>query len=284
MDKITVDSPAKINLGLNVVRKREDGFHDLETVFLPILLSDKITFGHSDKTTFGSNNKQLIAMEDNLILRAIRMLKSNSGIEFNLSIYIEKIIPIGGGLGGGSSNAAVTLKTINKVFNLGFSYKELAKFALNLGSDVPYFLDPVPCFAESRGEILHPLNVEIPYPILIVNPGIKVETIWAFKKINPVKPLKSLRGIFTKGIQDFDEVKAFVKNDFEEIVFETFPEIKKIKDDLYASGAEFALMSGTGSTVYGIFTNLQNASWAEANFKQKYFTYLNIPFEKGSIT
>lgn len=284
MDKITVDSPAKINLGLNVVRKREDGFHDLETVFLPILLSDKITFGHSDKTTFGSNNKQLIAMEDNLILRAIRMLKSNSGIEFNLSIYIEKIIPIGGGLGGGSSNAAVTLKTINKVFNLGFSYKELAKFALNLGSDVPYFLDPVPCFAESRGEILHPLNVEIPYPILIVNPGIKVETIWAFKKINPVKPLKSLRGIFTKGIQDFDEVKAFVKNDFEEIVFETFPEIKKIKDDLYASGAEFALMSGTGSTVYGIFTNLQKAAWAEDNFRQKYFTYLNIPFEKGSIT
>lgn len=284
MDKITVDSPAKINLGLNVVRKREDGFHDLETVFLPIMLSDKITFSYSDKTTFDSNNQQMIAIKDNLILRAIRLLKSNSGQDFNLNIYVEKIIPIGGGLGGGSSNAAVTLKTINKMFNLGFTYSKLAQFALNLGSDVPYFLNPIPCFAESRGEILHPLNVEIPYPILIVNPGIKVETIWAFKKISPAKPLKSLRSVLTKGILDFDEIKASVKNDFEKIVFETFPEIKKIKDDLYDSGAEFALMSGTGSTVYGIFTNLQKAAWAEDNFRQKYFTYLNIPFEKGSIT
>lgn len=284
MDKITVDSSAKINLGLNVVRKREDGFHDLETVFLPIMLSDKISFVRSDKLTFDSNNQQMIAIEDNLILRAIRLLKSNSGQDFNLSIYVEKIIPIGGGLGGGSSNAAVTLKTINKMFNLGFSYKELTKFALNLGSDVPYFLNPVPCYAESRGEILHPLSVEIPYPILIVNPGIKVETIWAFKKISPAKPLKSLRSIFINGALDFDELKSSVKNDFEEIVFETFPEIKDIKNDLYASGAEFALMSGTGSTVYGIFTNLQKAAWAEEYFRQKYFTYLNIPFEKGSIT
>ena len=284
MDKIIVDSFAKINLGLNVVRKREDGFHDLETVFLPIMLSDTITFSHFDKMTFDSNNQQLITMEDNLILRAIRILKSNSGIEFNLSIYVEKIIPIGGGLGGGSSNAAVTLKTINKMFNLGFTYSDLALFALSLGSDVPYFLNPVTCYAESRGEILHPLNIEISYPILIVNPGLMIETAWAFKKITPAIPLKSLRGVFTKGILDFDELKSSVKNDFEEIVFETFPEIKKIKDDLYDSGAEFALMSGTGSTVYGIFTNLQKAAWAEDHFKQRYFTYLNIPFEKGSIT
>lgn len=284
MDKITVDSPAKINVGLNVVRKREDGFHDLETVFLPIMLSDKMTFVRSDKLTFDSNNQQMIAIKDNLILRAIRLLKSNSGQDFNLSIYVEKIIPIGGGLGGGSSNAAVTLKTINKMFNLGFSYNELAKFALNLGSDVPYFLHPVPCFAESRGEILHPLKVEIPYPILIVNPGIKIETAWAFKKINPANPVKSLKSIFINGALDFDELKSSVKNDFEKIVFETFPEIKDIKNDLYASGAEFALMSGTGSTVYGIFTNLQKTAWAEEYFRQKYFTYLNIPFEKGSIT
>jgi 4-diphosphocytidyl-2-C-methyl-D-erythritol kinase len=284
MNKITVDSPAKINLGLNVIRKRDDGFHDLETVFLPIMLSDKITFCRSDKLTFDSNNKHLIGIEDNLIIRAIRLLKSNSGIDFNLSIYVEKIIPIGGGLGGGSSNAALTLKTLNKMFNLGFTYSELAQFALSLGSDVPYFLNPVPCYAESRGEILHPLKLEIPYPILIVNPGIKVETALAFKQINPARPVKSLRGVFTQGILDFDEIKSSVKNDFEEIVFETFPDLKKIKDDLYDSGAEFALMSGTGSTVYGIFTNLQKATWAEDNFKQKYFTYLNIPFEKGSIT
>ncbi len=284
MDKITVDSPAKINLGLNVIRKRPDGYHALETIFLPLLLSDKISFSKSHKSSFRTNSDLLNETQDNLILKAIRVLEKLTFNNFVLDIFIEKIIPIGGGLGGGSSNAAVTLKTLNKMFNLGFTYSELAQFALSLGSDVPYFLNPVPCYAESRGEILHPLNVEIPYPILIVNPGIKIETAWAFKKINPAKPVKSLRSVFTKGILDFDEIKSSVKNDFEEIVFETFPEIKKIKDDLYDSGAEFALMSGTGSTVYGIFSNLQKAYFAEEYFKQNYFTYLNNPFTKGFIT
>lgn len=284
MDKITVDSPAKINLGLNVVGKREDGYHDLETVFFPIMLSDKLTFGHSDKTTFESNNSQLNELKDNLILKAIRLLKEHSRRNFNLSVYIEKIIPIGGGLGGGSSNAAVTLKSINKMCNLGFNYSELAQLALRLGSDVPYFLNPVPCYAESRGEKLHPINLEIPYPILVVNPGIKIQTAWAFSKIYPGQPMKNLRDVLNKSKFDFDEIKVYVKNDFEKIIFQTFPEIKKIKEDLFDSGAEFALMSGTGSTVYGIFTNLQRAAWAEELFKKKYFTYLNVPFEKGSIT
>ena len=284
MDKFIVESPAKINLGLNVVRKREDGYHDLETIFIPLLLSDKITFTKSNNSSFRTDSELLNQLKDNLILKAIRLLQDFTDRKFVLDILVEKVIPIGGGLGGGSSNAATTLKTVNKMFDLGLSYHELSKLALELGSDVPYFLNPVPAYAESRGELLYPLNIEISHPILIVNPGIKIDTAWAFKKIRPVSPVKNLRQILQENLDDFDKLKSRVKNDFEEVVFNEFPLLKQIKEELYKQGAEFALMSGTGSTIYGIFSNLQKANWAEEHFKQNYFTYLNNPFTKGSIT
>ncbi len=176
------------------------------------------------------------------------------------------------------------MKAVNKLFNLGLNYNELSKIALELGSDVPYFLNPVPSYAESRGELLYPLNIEIPYPILIVNPRIKIDTSWAFTKIKPLKPVMNLRKLLEDGITDFDKLKNYITNDFEEVVFKEFPLLKQIKEELYNQGAEFALMSGTGSTVYGIFSNLQKAFWAEEYFKQNYFTFLNNPFTKGSIT
>ena len=284
MDKFIVESPAKINLGLNVVRKRNDGYHDLETIFLPIMLSDTITFCKSDKLMLRTDSVLLNELKDNLILNAIRLLEKQSNKKIALDIFVEKVIPIGGGLGGGSSNAATTLRTVNKLFELGLNYQELSKLALELGSDVPYFLNPIPSYAESRGELLYPLNIEIPYPILIVNPRIKIDTAWVFNKIKPVSPVKNLRHILQESLDDFDKLKSYVKNDFEEIVFNEFPLLKQIKAELYNQGAEFALMSGTGSTVYGIFSNLQKAFWAEEYFKQNYFTFLNNPFTKGSIT
>jgi 4-diphosphocytidyl-2-C-methyl-D-erythritol kinase len=284
MDKLLVESPAKINLGLNVVRKREDGYHDLETIFIPLLLSDRITFTKSTKSSFRTDSELLNQLKDNLILKAIKLLEDVTNRKFILDIVVKKIIPIGGGLGGGSSNAAITLKAVNKMFDLRLEYELLAEIALQLGSDVPYFLNPVPSFAESRGERLQPLKVEIPYPILIVNPGVKIDTGWAFKKIRPARPIMKISDIFQEGLIDFDRIKSYVKNDFEAIVFKEFPLIEQIKEEFYQQGAEFALMSGTGSTVYGIFSNLQKAHWAEEYFKQQYFTYLNNPFIKGSIT
>lgn len=284
MDKITVESPAKLNLGLNIIRKRPDGYHDLETIFLPLLLSDKISFSKSNEYGFRTDSILLNELNDNLILKAVRLLEELISKKFVLDIYVEKNIPIGGGLGGGSSNAAITLKTINKLFDLRLEYKVLADLALQLGSDVSYFFNPIVSYAESRGEILHPFNLEIPYPILIVNPRIKIDTGWAFKKIRPTHPIKNLRDIFQDGSIDFDKLKIYVKNDFEEVVFKEFPLIKQIKEEFYQQGAEFALMSGTGSTVYGIFSNLQKAYWAEEYFKPQYFTFLNNPFTKGSIT
>jgi 4-diphosphocytidyl-2-C-methyl-D-erythritol kinase len=284
MEKLIVKSPAKINLGLNVVRKRDDGYRDLETIFIPISLSDKIIFSKSGELHLQTNSDLLNKLDDNLIFKAIKLLEEYSGTRILLNISVEKNIPIGGGLGGGSSNAASTLKSVNKMFELGINFQKLSELALQLGSDVPFFLNPVPSYAESRGEILYPLNMELPYPILIINPRIKIDTSWAFKKIKPVRPVKNLRDILQDGLVDFDKFKSYVKNDFEEVVFNEFPLLKQIKEELYKQGAQFALMSGTGSTVYGIFSNLQKANWAEDQFRQNYFTYLHDPFIKGSIT
>jgi len=284
MKNIVVESVAKINLGLNVVRKRNDGFHDLETIFFPILLKDIISFEASEKITFSSNSNSLNSESDNLIIKAIRILEEECKTKLLFKINLEKNIPIGGGLGGGSSNAATTMKALNKQMELGINLQKLSELCLALGSDVPYFLNPVPSYAESRGEKLFPINLEIPYPILLINAGIKIETGWAFSKINPSSPSVHLKDLIGNGLPDFDVLRSNMKNDFEEIVFNEYPELKKIKDELYKLGAQFALMSGTGSTIFGIFSNLQKAYWAEDYFKQKYFTFLNNPFNKGSIT
>ena len=283
MEELKVESPSKINIGLNVVEKRKDGFHNLQTIFYPLLLSDKLTFQKSDKLELTSNSKTLKELDENLILKAIWLLKREISIEIKVKIFLEKLIPIGAGLGGGSSNTAATLKAINKLFKLNLSYEKLSDLALKLGSDVPFFLNAIPSYAESRGEKLIPLNLEIQYPILVVNPAINISTRWAFEKVVPSQPKHNLLKLFNEKL-DFDEIRNQVKNDFEPIVFKEYPIIEEIKKDLYDKGANFALMSGTGSTVYGIYSNLQKALLAEEYFKQSYFTFLNNPFDKGSIT
>ena len=283
MEELKVESPSKINIGLNVVEKRKDGFHNLQTIFYPLLLSDKLTFQKSDKLELTSNSKTLKELDENLILKAIWLLKREISIEIKVKIFLEKLIPIGAGLGGGSSNTAATLKAINKLFKLNLSYEKLSDLALKLGSDVPFFLNAIPSYAESRGEKLIPLNLEIQYPILVVNPGINISTRWAFERIVPSKPNYKLSHLLSSNL-DFSEIRDQLKNDFEPIVFKEYPSIQKIKNDLYNKGAIFAIMSGTGSTVYGIFSNLQKALWAQDYFNQSYFTYLNNPFNVGSIT
>jgi 4-diphosphocytidyl-2-C-methyl-D-erythritol kinase len=283
MEEIKVESPSKINIGLNVVEKRNDGFHNLQTVFYPLLLADKLVFQKSDNLKLISDSKKIEELNDNLILEAIKLIENETGLKIKVKISLEKNIPIGAGLGGGSSNAAATLKGINKLYELKLDYKNISDLALKLGSDVPFFLSAVPSYGESRGEKLIPLNLEIQYPILVINPGINISTRWAFEKIIQSKPNYNLIQLLS-GKLDFTEIRNQVKNDFEPIVFKEYPVIGKIKKDLYEKGANFALMSGTGSTVYGIFSNLQKALYAEEYFQQSYFTFLNNPFDKGSIT
>lgn len=284
MEKVEVSSPAKINIGLNIIRKREDGFHDISTIFHPLQLEDFIKFERSDNLEFNSNNDLLEKIESNLIIKSIKLLEKKVNKDLSVKIKLEKNIPIGAGLGGGSSNAAATLKALNSLFNLKVSYNSLFNLALQLGSDVPYFLNPVTCYAKSRGEELNPLNFSIGYPILIVNPGIHIETKWAFSLVSPDEKSDKLKTILNTNKFEIEKLKNYVTNDFEKIVFAEYPEIAEIKLKFYTLGAEFALMSGTGSTVYGIFTNLQKARLAQSEFEINNFTFLNYSVTKGSIT
>jgi 4-diphosphocytidyl-2-C-methyl-D-erythritol kinase len=284
MDKLIVESPAKINIGLNIIRKRVDGYHDLETIFYPLLLSDLLTFKKSDKTIFDTNSSEIASLKSNLIFHAKEILENFTQREMNVDIYLKKSIPMGAGLGGGSSNAAITLKALNNLFELKLNYNTLSSLALKIGSDVPFFLNPVPCFASSRGEVIQNIHLSISEPILIVNPGIHISTKWAFDNIKISEHKKDISELTSNKSISLSDIKEYVVNDFEDIVFEKYPEIKSLKNELYNLGASFVSMTGTGSSVYGIFTNLQKARWAKESFEGQYFTYLNFPVNIGSIT
>lgn len=271
MDKLVVNSPAKINLGLNIISKRSDGYHDLNTIFYPLKLSDKITFTKSDTFNFDSNNSDLL--KENLIIKAKEQLEKESNKKINTDIYLEKNIPIGAGLGGGSSNAAITLKSLNKLFELGFSEQELKNFALKLGSDVPFFIDPIPSFATSRGEVLKQINLKLEGYLLLVNPGIHISTKWAFDSITLKNNKIELTDIPNQ-INRNNNIAEILTNDFEDVVFKEYPEIGNIKKKILDSGAYFSLMTGTGSTVYGLFDDLNKVEFIKEEFPKNYFIYI----------
>ena len=275
MEKIELKAPAKINFGLNVTGKRPDGYHNIETIFYPISLFDKINFVKSDENSFSCSNHALELGSSNLVIKAKEILEKESHRIFSMKIYLEKNIPVGAGMGGGSSDAAATLHSINVLYNLDFSKEQLNKYALQLGSDVPFFLDPRPSFASGRGEALSVLDFTIDYPIIIVNPGIHISTKWAYQNIIPKNPAKSLNEIIRHGL-DFSKLEGIIRNDFEDIVFKNYPEIGQIKSEMYNLGALFSLMTGSGSTVFGIYENEDKAMAAEIHFRKKYFTHLQL--------
>ena len=278
MDNLVVPSFAKINLGLNIISKRDDGFHNLETIFYPLRLSDEISIKKSMSFSFESNDKNLLNDNSNLIIHAKESLEKFLDEKLEVNIFLSKNIPIGAGLGGGSSNAAATLLGFTKLFDIQISQNELQKIALNLGSDVTFFLNPVPSYAESRGEILTPLNLKINKYILIVNPGIHISTKWAFSLITPKQPQISLKTLVGKNLIDIEEVLDLATNDFENKVFDHYPSIKEIKDKMIDFGAISSKLTGTGSTVWGIFDEEEPAYQTELYFKCKnYFTYIESP-------
>ncbi|OGV04139.1 MAG: 4-(cytidine 5'-diphospho)-2-C-methyl-D-erythritol kinase, partial [Ignavibacteria bacterium RIFOXYB2_FULL_36_7] len=265
---------AKINIGLNVVSKRQDGYHNIETIFYPLNLCDQLTIKEAGSFLFTSNNNELTSTPDNLIVNAKEELEKERGEKINVHIHLDKNIPIGGGLGGGSSDAASTLTGLNKFLELNLDYEKLFNIALSIGSDVPFFLNPKPCFAESRGEKFSYFNLSISNPILIVNPGIYISTKRAYEQIIPTKPEFSLTDIKQEHFDNFNELKEKVKNDFEQVVFSEFLEVEKLKKQIYKSGASFVLMSGSGSTLFGIFKDFAAGWKAKKNFEKDYFTYL----------
>jgi 4-diphosphocytidyl-2-C-methyl-D-erythritol kinase len=243
---------AKINLGLSIVSKRPDGFHNLETVFYPLPLRDILEIVPSTKTSFHPSGLAIPGnMADNLVLRAYHLLKKNYPRIGPLEIHLLKAIPMGAGLGGGSSDAAVILQLINRFFELHISTKELNEYALVLGSDCPFFMQSAPCFASGKGEILEPLDLDLSgFSLLLVHPEIRIGTGWAFSRIRPAAPPYDLRQSILQPVHYW--VKT-IQNDFEVPVFEVYPLLRKIKEQLYTAGALYASMTGSGSTMFGIF-------------------------------
>jgi len=243
---------AKINLGLHVVSKRPDGFHNLETVFYPVPLRDVLEIVPSGENLFIQTGLTIPGkQDDNLVLKAFRVLEKHHPHIKPLEIHLHKIIPLGSGLGGGSSDAAETIQLMNRYFNLKISQGALAMYASEIGSDCPFFLQSAPCFALGRGEILEPLTLDISnYSLLMVHPEVRINTAWAFSKIRPSMPKYNLKQSISRPVQDWVDCIA---NDFEIPVFNAHPQLQIIKNQLYAEGAIYASMTGSGSTIYGIF-------------------------------
>ncbi len=275
MKKLEIKASAKINFGLNIVARRNDGYHDIETVFYPVNLFDILTFTPADKFSFSCSNQEVHNASNNSVVKAVNLLEDLCSKKLDVKIELEKNIPIGAGMGGGSSDGATTLLALNELFNLCVDKTKLSELALQIGSDVPFFIQPVPSFATSRGEKLLPVKFEIPYPVLIINPGIHISTKWAYENIIPQKPDVNLFEVLNKDKIDFASLKNLITNDFEQVVFPQHREIRELKDGLYKSGALFSLMTGSGSTVFGIFENTKTAKKAKLNFPPEYFSFIH---------
>ena len=267
----------KINLGLQILNKREDGYHNLETIFYPVQLCDALEVVRSasqqpsSAISFQSTGLPIdIAAQNNLCIKAYELLKKDFLSLPPVQMHLHKTIPMGAGLGGGSSDAAFTLKLLNEKFKLGISQTQLIKYALQLGSDCPFFIINKPCYATGRGEILEPVDLDLSaYKFAIVNPGIHINTSWAFAQLN-IDGSGRPKRIDSKRIiqQPISTWKDELKNDFEEPVFKEFTEIENIKQMLYKAGAVYASMTGSGSSVFGIFNKDQKL---ELNIPNSYF-------------
>jgi 4-diphosphocytidyl-2-C-methyl-D-erythritol kinase len=242
---------AKINLGLRILRKREDGFHDIESIMIPVPIYDILELSASDEFSYTQTGIDIPSDGRlGLVERAYMLMKNRYGIG-PVAIHLRKQIPIGAGLGGGSADAAFTLKGLNEWFDLGLSTETLEHLAAELGSDCPFFIVNQPALATGRGEQLHPMNVNLSgLYIAIYNPGIHVSTASAYGSIIP-KPMNSIG----HQIKALHEWQAYYVNDFEKPVTLVHPEISLGIEYLIQEGAIYAAMSGSGSSYLGIFEN-----------------------------
>lgn len=244
----------KINLGLNVLRKRPDGYHDLETVFVPYFgMRDLLSIDPASETAIRICGPTYTGWDPqkDLTLKAYNLLKEKYGIPA-VKIELQKNSPVGAGLGGGSSDAVEALKLLNSMFGLNLTPQELKEYAALLGSDCPFFVDNAPRFASGRGEILEETFLDLSgYDIKVIVPeGISVSTKEAYAGIHPHMPQIPLKEVLKRPAPDWKEL---LHNDFEDTVFPLHPELARLKEQLYAQGAVYAAMSGSGSALFGLF-------------------------------
>ena len=244
---------AKINLGLHIISKRTDGYHNIETVFYPVNLCDALEIipTAEGKTTFTQTGIPIEGKpEDNLVLKAYNLLEKDFDLP-EIAIYLRKEIPVGAGLGGGSSDSAFMIKLLNDFANLKLSVEQMEAYAIQIGADCPFFIQNQPVFAEGTGNVFSPVNLSLQgYRLVIVKPDVSVSTKEAYAQVKPQQPAVSLKEIIRLPINEW---KNHLNNGFEPGVFAQYPEIEEAKQRLYAEGAIYASMSGSGSAVFGIF-------------------------------
>ncbi|POY36068.1 4-(cytidine 5'-diphospho)-2-C-methyl-D-erythritol kinase [Solitalea longa] len=242
---------AKINLGLNIVEKRADGFHNIETVFYPIKINDSLEVIEATETKFNVHGVDIPGnVKDNICLKAYELLKHDFDLPA-IEVHLLKNIPVGAGLGGGSADGSFMLKLLNQKFELGLTVQQLQNYARQLGSDCAFFIENKPVFAFGKGDefVEQEVNLDT-YYLVLVKPAIHVSTADAYGGCLPSKPQTSLQMLLHLPVAEW---KALVMNDFESTVFPKYPEIRAIKEHLYNNGALYASMSGSGSSVFGIF-------------------------------
>lgn len=247
---------AKINIGLRIMEKRPDGFHNIETFFYPVDLTDALEFvvrkdnrRHDTLRVTGVMKES--DPDNNLVMKAVKLMRQSFDFP-GLLIHLHKSIPVGAGLGGGSSDAAGMLKALNKYFGFGLNSEELRSFAGRLGSDAPFFIDGTPSFAEGVGNILSEFPVDlIGYHIIILYPHVDISTAGAYAGCIPCPEGLPLRQLLNLPVSEW---RDRVANDFELNTFRTYPQVAMLKMGLYEAGALYASMSGSGSAVYGIFS------------------------------
>lgn len=252
---------AKINIGLNITEKRADGYHNLESVFYPIPLKDALEIVPSfDKQNHSFHFSGITIdgdPEKNLVAKALRLLQKNHHLSA-LDVYLEKTIPFGAGLGGGSADAAFMLKLLNDFFKLNLSTSELEKYASEIGADCPFFIQNSPAFASGIGDVLTPIELSLKgFFLVLIKPDIHISTPEAYSLITPQVPEFSIKDWIKKPITEW---KDKIVNDFEKNIFVKYPVIADIKSELYRQNALYASMSGSGSSVFGIFENAVDLS------------------------
>jgi 4-diphosphocytidyl-2-C-methyl-D-erythritol kinase len=282
---LTLSAPAKINLGLHVLRKRADGYHDIETVFHRIGWADTVTLEPADRLAMTCSDPNLPTDTDNLCLQAAHRLAERVGTSHGATLHLEKRVPYGAGLGGGSSDAAATLKGLVRLWDLDVAPATLRKIGASIGSDVPFFLmdEETPCaYATGRGDQLSPLRigeraVQVPHTIVVVAPPVEVPTPEAYRRVTPdATDRPDLRGLVAA--MDLGRWRAELANDFAAPIAEAYPQVTAAHDLLLTHGADYVSLSGSGAAVYGIFTApMQAESACEVAAREGYRTHRTLP-------
>ena len=287
---LTLWAPAKVNLFLEVLWRRDDGYHEIRTVLQLVDLCDQITLSpHRERVSVECAGLPCPTGEENVAYRAADLLFKTCGIRTGIQIRIRKRIPIGAGLGGGSSDAATTLWGLNRLLGLGLTQEELSHLGAQLGSDIPFFFTEPTAWAGGRGEELHPLPPLPPSWLLIVFPGFPVSTAWAYANLELTGEDKSIKvkPLVEKG--DYNSLFSSSWNRFEEVIFRRYPVVKHLKERLRTWGAQPALMTGSGSAVFGRAGGREEAEGWAARLREEGHTVFVVrtlsrpPFAPGGI-